>query len=82
MNYMKQVAEMLGVELGEEFKVKGNNEHNKYKFTDTDLVYDSESKMPAIVTLYDLLKREDEIIKIPKSILTEEEKEDDIERRK
>ena len=76
MNYMKQVAEMLGVELGEEFKVKGNNEHNKYKFTDTDLVYDSESEMPAIVTLYDLLKGEDEIIKIPKSILTEEEKED------
>ena len=76
MNYMKQVAEMLGVELGEEFKVKGNNEHNKYKFTDTDLVYDSESKMSAIVTLYDLLKGEDEIIKIPKSILTEEEKED------
>lgn len=76
MNYMKQVAEMLGVELGEEFKVKGNNEHNKYKFTDTDLVYDDESKMPAIVTLYGLLKGEDEIIKIPKSILTDKEKED------
>ena len=75
-NKMKEVAHMLGLEIGEEFKVKGNNEHNKYKFTDTDLVYDSESKMPAIVTLYDLLKGEDEIIKIPKSILTEEEKED------
>ena len=76
MNYMSEIAKLLGVEIGEEFKVKGNNKHNKYKFTDTDLVYDSESKMPAIGTLYDLLKGEDEIIKIPKSILTEEEKED------
>ena len=36
-NKMKEVAQLLGVEIGEEFKVKGNNEHNKYKFTDTDL---------------------------------------------
>lgn len=26
MNYMKQVAQMLGVELGEEFKIKGSDE--------------------------------------------------------
>ena len=37
MNYMEQIAEMLGVELGEEFRV--NESHNIYMISDSGLIY-------------------------------------------
>lgn len=36
MNYMKQVAQVLGVELGEDFKIKGRKE--TFKFNDCHLL--------------------------------------------
>lgn len=49
MNYYKQIAEMLGIELGEEFSLKGNytGEINRprYKITQEEgLMYSTGSK--------------------------------------
>lgn len=56
---MKQVAQLLGVELGEEFKIKGIN--NTYRFTN-DGLFNSNSIATAI-KLYHLLIGEYEIEK-------------------
>ena len=40
MNYMSDVAKLLGVEIGEEFKVKSFE--NNFKFTDSGLLYYNE----------------------------------------
>lgn len=76
MNYMKQVAGILGVELDEEFK---NNEFDDYTFklTKDGLRWkcdDSWKWQGGFFTLEDILCDRVEIIKNPK-ILTEEEKE-------
>ena len=73
MNYMKQVAQMLGVEIDEEFKIKGRKE--TFKFNDCHLLYRLEGsntwdKCDVIFML--LLSGQDEI---QKPILTEKEKE-------
>ena len=76
MNYMKQVAEMLGVELGEEFNVDADGD-TKYKFTEKYLVSiepDGFCEM-AMYTLSGLLNGEFKLIKIPKSVLDKKEKE-------
>lgn len=82
MNYMKQVAEMLGVEIGEEFRFKsslvGLNTYN-LRFTKKYLqcfspeldVWVNESTE----ILCDLLSGEFEVVKLPKYILDEKEKE-------
>ena len=36
MNYMKQVAQMLGVEIGEEFNIKGSDDI--YRFSEDKLI--------------------------------------------
>ena len=76
MNYMKQVAQMLGVELGEEFKIK--SDHFKYKITERGLErFDSYDNCWYLVapTLVELLLGDSKIIKLPKPILDEAEKE-------
>ena len=76
MNYMKQVAEMLGVEIGEEFKVDINDDI-KYKFTEKHLVSiepDGYCNM-AMYTFSGLLNGTYKLIKIPKSVLDKKEKE-------
>lgn len=73
MNYMKQVAHMLGVELDEEFKIKGDN--SRYKFTKSELCYFNEEKqcwLKVFGLLEKILKGNYEIIK---PILDEAEKE-------
>lgn len=70
-NLIPKIAKMLGVELGEEFKIKGYEEWS-YKF-DNDRVmfkYNDDVKMPvAPVSVYvafiALLRGECEIIKLP-----------------
>ena len=74
MNYMKQVAEMLGVELGEIFYIK--NRYYKYRLTEKTIEYYDELDQQWTICPYrilGLLNGEDEIIK--KSILDEKEKE-------
>ena len=67
MNYMKQVAEMLGVELEEEFRI--NNLSGRYKISDKGLmiclISDGEWKKAASLTLEYMLRGLREIEKMP-----------------
>ena len=77
MNYMKQIANMLGVELEEEFKTNEFDDYT-FKLTEDGLRWkcdDSWKGQAGFFTLEDILCNRVEIIKKPKSILTEEEKE-------
>ena len=63
-NYMADVAGMLGVELGEEFKIEGSN--LIYKFLENGLYFRCiEGWLPAIYQFLDLIKGELEIVKLP-----------------
>lgn len=67
-NLMPQIAEMLGLQLGEEFKVKGYGEVT-YMLTNEGLMAtdDDQEKewTPANVLFVALLNGKDEIVKIP-----------------
>lgn len=68
-NLIPKIAELLGVELGEEFKVKGDNELT-YRFTNDGLKLTHDSgielaKISANVAFVDLVNGKDEIIKLP-----------------
>lgn len=75
MNYMEQIAKMLGVELEEEFKIAGDD--SKYRITERGLEYVDETigDWMIEVLLYRILNGTYEITKIPKPILDEAEKE-------
>lgn len=77
MNYMKEVAEMLGVELGEEFELERNiSDICRYKLTSDGLAAFSpitEDWHEGNKLLVDLLLGSNEIVKIP--ILDDIEKE-------
>ena len=65
-NYMADVAKMLGVELGEEFKLERHNE--MYKFTEEGLMYylgDNRGWSTAPFTLNDTLSGKYSVIKLP-----------------
>lgn len=74
-NKMKELAKLLGVELEEEFKIKGFQ--SKYKLTKNGMMYwlDTEQQWLSSCWLEELLTGENQIVKIPKPILTEKEKE-------
>ena len=68
-NLIPQIAKMLGVELGEEFKVKGDDELT-YRFTNAGLKLTHDSgielaQISANVAFVDLVKGTDEIVKLP-----------------
>ena len=73
-NKMSEVAKLLGVELDEEFKIDGFD--SKYKFTNYGLMHwsDNSQQWFRSTNLNDLIRGELTIIKLPKQIL------DDIER--
>lgn len=63
-NYMADVAKMLGVELGEEFKIDGSN--LIYKFFENGLYFRCiEGWLPAKYQFLDLIKGELEIVRLP-----------------
>ena len=63
-NYMADVAKMLGVELGEKFKIDGSN--LIYKFFDNGLYFRCiEGWLPAKYQFLDLIKGECNIVKLP-----------------
>lgn len=76
MNYMKQVAETLGVKLEEEFYI--TNSDKKHRLNDVGLQY-LEPFIGQWINCHDrlfrLLNGSDEIVKPSKPILTDEEKE-------
>lgn len=64
-NYMQDVARMLGVELGEEFKLDGTE--RKYKFTENGLYFyapDGWWQCPSVL-LPRILRGNVEIVKLP-----------------
>lgn len=71
MNYWKQFAEMLGVELGEEFKVKnihsGEFEEGKFKITNECIMHkcNGESIWRKTFTANALIAGTREIVKLP-----------------
>ena len=76
MSHMKEVAKLLGVEIGEKFKVDANGVilQKNFFFTDYGLfVIGGAGPMAGI--LNDLLNDEYTVIKLPKPILDEKEKE-------
>lgn len=74
-NKMKEVAKLLGVELEEEFKIKGLS--YKYKLSNYGLMCWSNNLQRWYITsiVGELLTGENQIIKLPKPILDDIEKE-------
>ena len=75
-NYMKDVAKLLGVELEEEFRIEGFP--NKYKLSENGLVSWSnywQSWVSSSDIIEELLTGESELVKLPKPILDDVEKE-------
>ena len=63
-NYMQDVARMLGVELGEEFKIEGSN--LIYKFFENELCFRCiEGWCPTKYQFLDLIKGDSKIVKLP-----------------
>ena len=76
MNHMKEVAQLLGVEIGEEFKIEGNPDYRRYKLTEEHLMYTSDDgwhMMPTTISY--LLNGKYKVVKIPKPVLDDVEKE-------
>lgn len=67
-NLIPEIARMLGVEIGEEFKIKGN-EGLTYRFNDDELIFndDNDAKIynASSVTFTELLNGKMEIVKLP-----------------
>ena len=77
MNYMEQIAEMLGVKLYEDFRIKAINDmifEKKFFLTEYGL-FSEDSTVPISTILNDILNGQYKIVKLPKPLLTEEEKE-------
>ena len=79
MNYMKQVAELLGVELGEKFKINFHCDisSDEYYIDENSIheVCDGKVNDYCYPLLIALLNGTDTVVKLPKNILTEKEKE-------
>lgn len=75
MNYMEQIAEMLGVKLYEDFRIKAINEmifEKKFFLTEYGL-FSEDSTVPISTILNDILNGQYKIVKLPLA-LTKEEK--------
>lgn len=69
-NLIPKIAKMLGVQLGEGFKVKGDDDELTYRFTNNglELTHDSGTELfeiAARIAFVDLVNGKDEIIKLP-----------------
>ena len=74
MNYISEVAQLLGVEIGEEFNIEGGSKDAKYKFSKDYLIMEITDVgwTRASFYLVDLLNGNLKIVKLP--ILNDEEK--------
>ena len=77
MNYMEQIAKMLNVEINEEFKIEGHDDNLKFKFTENRFLqsYGDVYGWVDSISIMTVLEGRAKIIKLPKPILTDEEKE-------
>ena len=79
MNHMKEIAKILGVEFGEEFKVETNRatSRNNFILTEYGFFLVGDDEIPMGVTLNNLLTGKYKVIKLfkqPSPILTKKEK--------
>ena len=81
MNHMKEVAQMLGVELDEEFRFKSkliSLSVYKFKFTEDYLMYycteENHWFLASFVTMCNLLNGEYEVVRMTENVLTEQER--------
>ena len=81
MNHMKEVAQMLGLEFNENFHIKLDSNiilESEYRFTEKGLMRYHKFIEQWDFAIYDtflhLLDGKYEVVKIPESILTEQEK--------
>lgn len=68
MNYYKQIAEMLGVQLNEKFMLKGTDNRIRpriYKITDKGLFYEFDEKWLEGYNLFAIFKGDLKIVKLP-----------------
>ena len=73
---MKEVAQLLGLEIGEGFKIDGRSDNEIYRLTGEDLEYFSSGQWFKISgTLAKLLNDQYKIVKLPKPVLDDVEKE-------
>ena len=77
MNYMEQIAKMLNVEMDEEFKIEGYDDNLKFKFTENRFLqsYGDVYGWVDSISIMTVLEGRAKIIKLPKPVLTDEEKE-------
>ena len=77
MNYMEQIAKMLNVEINEEFKIEGHDDNLKFKFIENRFLqsYGDVYGWVDSISIMTVLEGRAKIIKLPKPILTDEEKE-------
>lgn len=78
MNRMSEIAQILGIKLGEEFKIKGDDysHFDKYRLTEERLEFFANGNWHDVSsTLVYLLNGQAKVVKIPKPILTKEERE-------
>ena len=76
MNYMEQIAEMLGIKLYEDFRIKSINEmifEKEYFLTEYGL-FSTDSTVPISTILNDILNGQYEIVKLPQPILKKKKK--------
>lgn len=76
MNYMEQIAKMLNVEIDEEFKIEGYDDNIRFKFTRSAFMQSCGDgwwfSSNSIMTVLEGYRK---LIKLPKPVLTDEEKE-------
>ena len=65
MNYIPQVAKMLGVEIGEAFRIEGSCEDDYYCFSENGLIVDGRNDWQKGTILTDLICGNKKIVKIP-----------------
>ena len=76
MNYMEQVAKMLNVEIDEEFKIEGYDDNIRFKFTKNAFMQScGDGWWFSSNSIMNVLEGYKKLIKLPKSVLTDEEKE-------
>ena len=76
MNYIEQIAKMLNVEINEEFKIEGYDDNMRFKFTRSAFLQSCGdgwwSSSNSIMTVLEGYRK---LIKLPKPVLDEVEKE-------
>lgn len=71
---MEQVAKLLGVEIGEEFRIQGYDNNVKFKFSDNFFLQSCGTGWHESYSIMRVLEGNGEIIKLPKPILDKAEK--------